>query len=550
MSDYVYKPHEKPLMVGSPASPDHPTTRRVAYLLIAVLIGITGGFQNGLLMANLAQIQGSLGLSAEQGGWLMAAYTMTNACMSMLLFKVRQQFGLDRFVRMAMVALVLTNGLQLFNTSNYGLELLARGIGGFVGSALSTLCMFYFMQGLPAKARIAGLLLGTGVTQIATPLARVISPELLADGNVTHLFQLQFGLSLATLGAVRWLHLPQGDTADVFEWLDILSFGLFAMGIALLCAYLVQGRILGWETPWLGWALAGAIVCTGTSLLIERNRHNPMMMVGWMTSGQILAFAFTGAMLRVLLSEQTAGAAGLMSTLGMSNNQMIGFYGVITVATIAGLLLSVVQLDPTDLTRPVLVALALVALGAFMDVGASNLTRPAQLYVSQAVIAFAAIYFMGPMMLEGMLRALAKGPQYIISFSAVFGISQALGGLAGAAGLAQFQTWRAKAHAIELGTHALTTDPLVAQRIQQQSGALASSLTDPLARQAQGSAALVQQIWREANVLAFNDVFLLIGACALLALAVMSAMWVNNRLRGYNPLAQELAAIKAMMERK
>ena len=151
MSDYVYKPHEKPLMVGSPASPDHPTTRRVAYLLIAVLIGITGGFQNGLLMANLPQTQGALELTPEQGGWLTAAYTMTNACMSMLLFKVRQQFGLDRFVRMAMVALVLANGLQLFNTSNYGLELLARGIGGFVGSALSTLCMFYFMQGLPAK---------------------------------------------------------------------------------------------------------------------------------------------------------------------------------------------------------------------------------------------------------------------------------------------------------------------------------------------------------------------------------------------------------------
>jgi len=546
---YVYKPHERPMMLGSPGTPEHPPGRKLAYLLIGLLIGITGGFQNGLLMANLPQIQGALGLSAEQSGWLLAAYTMTNACMSMLLFKVRQQFGLDRFVGITLLALVLANGLQLFG-SGYGSELVARGAGGFVGSALSTLCMFYLMQGLPAKARMAAVLLGMGLSQIAVPLARVISPALVTDGNVQHLFQLQFGLSLATYGAVRWLHLPLGETGEVFEWLDILSFSLFACGIALLCAFLVQGRTLGWETPWLGGALAGAIVCTGSSLLIESHRRHPMLMVDWLTSGNILAFAATGAMLRILLSEQPVGAAGLMALLGMGADQMVIYYGVITAATVAGLALGIAHLDMTDLTRPVLIALGLIALGSFLDLGASTLTRPAQLYLSQAVLAFAAIYFMGPMMLEGMVRAFSQGPNYIISFSAVFGISQALGGLAGAAFLAQFQTWRAKVHAIDIGAQMLTTDPLLAQRIQLQSGALASSLTDPVQRQAQGTAALVQQVWREANVQAFNDVFLLITACALLAFGAMGAVWLSRKRRGYNPLAKELATMQAMRDRK
>lgn len=545
---YVYKPHERPLMVGSPGSPEHPARRRVAYLLIGLLIGITGGFQNGLLMANLPQLQGALGLSTEQGGWLTAAYTMTNACMSMLLFKVRQQFGLDRFVRSTMVALVLANGLQLLN-SGYALELVARGVGGFAASALSTLCMFYLMQGLPAKARIAGVLLGMGIGQIAVPLARVISPAMMADGDVQHLFQLQFALSLATWGAVRWLHLPPGETADVFEWLDLPSFGLFALGVAMLCAFLVQGRVLGWGTPWLGAALAAAIVCIGISLLIETRRSRPMLMVRWMSSRQILAFAFTGAMLRILLSEQTVGTAGLLSMLGMGNDQLVTYYLVITLATVGGLLVGLARLDPNDLQRPLLVALALIALGAFMDLGASNLTRPAQLYVSQAVMAFAAIYFMGPMMLEGMLRAISKGPNYIISFSAVFSLSQVLGGLAGAAALAQFQTWRAKANAMALGAQTLTTDPLIVQRIQQQAAALASSLSDPLARQAQATAALAQQVWREANVLAFNDVFLLIGTVSLLAFIGLGALWLRDRLQGRNPLAAELAVLKAMTER-
>src|SRR3546814_2185027 len=72
---------------------------------------------------------------------------------------------------------------------------------------------------------------------------------------------------------------------------------------------------------------------------------------------------------------------------------------------------------------------ALIALGSFMDADASNLTRPANLFLSQAMIAFAAIYFIGPTMMAGMLRAIVNGPSHLVSFSAVFGISQTLGGI-------------------------------------------------------------------------------------------------------------------------
>ena len=106
-SAYTFKPHERPFMPGSPASPDQPAGRRLAYLLIGLLLGLTGGLQNGLLMANLPQIQGALGLSVTEGGWILAAYYMTNACMSMLMFKVRRQFGIDGFLRSGIVVLVL-----------------------------------------------------------------------------------------------------------------------------------------------------------------------------------------------------------------------------------------------------------------------------------------------------------------------------------------------------------------------------------------------------------------------------------------------------------
>src|SRR3546814_19026244 len=107
------------------------------------------------------------------------------------------------------------------------------------------------------------------------------------------------------------------------------------------------------------------------------------------------------------------------------------YYAVLTAATLAGALLAIVRLDPTDLRRPTLVSLGIIAVGAFLDTHSGLRTGPMNLYVSQAMIAFAAVYFMGPMLMEGLLRAPSKGASYLVSFVGVFRLSQPTGALAG-----------------------------------------------------------------------------------------------------------------------
>src|SRR3546814_11289774 len=102
-----------------------------------------------------------------------------------------------------------------------------------------------------------------------------------------------------------------------------------------------------------------------------------------------------------------------------------------------------------------------------MDACAGNFTRPANLFLIQAMIAFAAIYFIGPTMIAGMLRAIVNGPSHLVSFSAVFGISQTLGGIGGAAMLGSFQIVREQFHYNDLVKSIVLTDPQVATRFQQ-----------------------------------------------------------------------------------
>lgn len=73
MADYVFKPHERPTLPGSPANPEHPPSRMVRHFLI----GITGGLGNALVTVNLNFTQGTLGLNSDEAAWLTAAYFMT-----------------------------------------------------------------------------------------------------------------------------------------------------------------------------------------------------------------------------------------------------------------------------------------------------------------------------------------------------------------------------------------------------------------------------------------------------------------------------------------
>jgi hypothetical protein len=134
----------------------------------------------------------------------------------------------------------------------------------------------------------------------------------------------------------------------------------------------------------------------------------------------------------------------------------------------------------------------------------------------------------------------------MVSFSAVFGISQTLGGLGGTALLGTFQIMRERYHSNELVQSIVATDPQIALRVQQLGGAYGRVLLDPARRQAQGAQLLSQQVTREANILAYNDVFLLIAALAAVAFCYLAGRWLYLKWRGINPLAEELAALQKM----
>lgn len=517
---YVFKPHERPTLPGSPANPDHPTGRRIGYFAIGGLIGITAGLGNALVLVNLNFAQGTLGLAPNESAWLTAAYYMTNVTANLLLVKYRQQFGLQPFIRYALAVYALSTLLHLF-VHGFWTSVAVRAVSGIAASGLTTLTILYFMQSMPAAKRLAGVMIGISVPQLATPLARALSPRVLEWGDWHMVYWFELGLALLTLGAVMSLPLPPSEREKVFEPLDFLTVGLLAPGLWLLIAVLSEGRIEWWfERDWMGYALVASVVLVAAALVIEHQRANPLIDTRWLGTREMLRLMLVATSVRILLSEQAFGSVGLLTVVGMINDQMVTLNLIIVGASLVGLAVAVLTFRPASLARPINIAVILIAIGALMDGFSTNLTRPEDFYLSQAIIGFASILFLAQAMVIGMARAILTGGKHFITFVVLFSMSQSIGGLAGSALLGTFQVIREKVHSHALVQSIVMTDPLVAARIRGSAGIYAGTIGDQTLRGAAGAATLARQVAREANILAFNDVFLLIAV-----LAVLTALW-------------------------
>jgi len=521
-------PHEKPMLPGSPSTPIHSPPKRIAFGLIGLLISLTGALSNALVTANLSNLQGTFGAYSIEIAWLPAVYVMGNISINLLLVKFRQQFGLRVFTEAFLVLYVLVAFFHLF-ANDLSSAIIVRAAHGMAGAALSSLGIYYQIQAWPAKHRLKALVIGLTASQFAIPMARLFSTELLQLQEWRGLYLFELGLAMIALGCVLVVKLPPGDRIKAFEKLDFVTFMLLAPGMALLCGVLSLGRIEWWfTTSWLGISLAIALVLIVAAIVIEHNRKNPLINTRWLSSGTMVRLGIVMIMIRIVLAEQNTGAVGFLQQLGLLNDQMRGLSLAIIGGMTLGIVTSALTIKPTHLNWPIVVSLAVMIVASLMDAHSSPVTRANNMYISQFLLGFSSTFFMAPAMLIG-IGSVVTQPKNLVSFVVLFGMSQNLGGLIGSAILGTFQVWREKYHSSLLGDQLSLLDPNVTDRLSQYGALFSSQVGDSVLQSAQSTSQLQSVATLQANVLAYNDTYLLTAALALITL--MWALWRLSRQR-------------------
>nr|WP_104665829.1 MFS transporter [Ensifer adhaerens] len=507
------------------------------YVLGSVLLFLTQGLGMNLALANLSQVQGSLSATSVEAGWLSAAYMAPNVSLSIALVKIRAQYGLRRFAEISIAGFVLVSLMNVF-VSDLHSAIVVRFISGIAAAPMSTLGFLYMLEAFPpARKLTVGLALALTCTTISAPVTRLISPTLIEYGQWHALYTLEMALALIALPIIYLLPLTPVPHAKVIQRLDILSYLLVAVAFGCLAVVLTMGRLYWWfEAPWLGVLLVVSIATLTTVVLIELHRQVPLIDVRWIASKEIVHFAAVLLIFRLVASEQSTIATNFYQQLGLQFEQVATLYWIILAAAIAGGLLCALLMNPQHAERVHILALGLLATGAYLDSQATSLTRPEQMYLSQAMIASGTALFLPPAMARGFKAALAKGPSYILSFIVIFLFTQSIGSLIGSAAFGTFVTIREKFHSSILADQMVLSNPLVAQRVNQLSAAYNKVMGDKTLLGGEGTVLLSQQVTREAYILAYNDAFLLAAAVALFALAGLLLHifhnWLRQRLSG------------------
>jgi hypothetical protein len=191
---------------------------------------------------------------------------------------------------------------------------------------------------------------------------------------------------------------------------------------------------------------------------------------------------------------------------------------------LCGIIASCLTLNPQKLYWPTATALALIMVASLLDSQSNALTRPEQLMFSQFLLGFGSAFFLAPAMLAGIGGVFAD-PRNLVSFSVLFGMSQNIGGLLGSAILGTFQTWREKFHSSQLADQITTLNPLIVERLQQYSQMYQSQIGDSTLLNVQATTLLQNAATLQANILAWNDTYLLTAA-----ISAGTLVWVFWRL--------------------
>jgi MFS family permease len=519
-----------------PAAPAQPPEKslpeKLIYIAAGLLFFVTQGLGMNIVTANMYQLQGEFSATVAEVVWLSAAYMAPYASLSIALFKIRAQYGLRPFAELSIILFVVASCLNLFVTDLHS-AIVVRFVSGMAAAPLSSLGFLYILEAYPAHRKLSfGLCTALTGTLLSAPIARIISPSLMEIDGWRSLYTMELGVALIALPAIYLLPLTAPPRAKILERVDVLSYLFLATGLGCLAFFFSLGRFYWWlEASWLGLLLAAAVVCLTCMAFIELHRKNPMIDLRWIFSRQNLHIAAVLIIFRAVTSEQSTTAVSFYQQLGIMNDQTVTLYGIILLATILGGAFCAFLMVTKYVDTAHVIALSLIAIGAFLDSQATNLTRPEQMYFSQAMIAGGAAMFLPPVMAKGFASAMAKGLPYLVNFIAIFLFTQISGSLMMTAALGSFVTIREKFHSNILSEHIVLTDPNVALRISQLASSYGKVITDKTLLNAEGVSMLAQQVTREAYVLAYADTFLLISMVTTAALVMLLIHLAWNRIK-------------------
>ena len=463
---------------------------------MAVAAGTIGALMatldTSIVNASLPTIQGEIGASGAEGTWISTAYLVAEIVMIPMAGWLAKIFGLRAFL--LIVAVLFTAFSMTCGVSHDLIQMIIGRVGqGFTGGAMIPMALTIVATRLPPRQQPLGIAL-FGMTAVLGPVLGPVVGGWLTENVSWHyafFLNLPIGIGLVLLlvlglpgSPIRW---------RMFLEADLLGIAGLILGLGGLTIVLEEGQREQWfESEMIvalslvslfgfGLLAAGQFVSRRPVIqlrILFQRRFGSVFVMSLMVGAALYGILY-------IIPQFLTVAAGY-------NAEQSGDVTMISgIPTIAMLAVFPLLVRLVDIRVAVAFGLLLYGVTCFMDVGMTAQTAGPQFFWSQVIRGFAQFFsmlFLNQAATTSVAQDLAEDA------SGLFNAARNLGGSIGLAVVGALQDQRSSFHFQRL-TEGLSANSLMAQT----------------AAATQGVGRIYQQLQSQATVMAFADLYWVMG---------------------------------------
>nr|WP_249804372.1 MULTISPECIES: MDR family MFS transporter [unclassified Bradyrhizobium] len=506
---------------GQPAAA--PTTPAVSAKTWIAVIGATlGAFMAVLniqiVNASLADIQGAIGAGIDDGGWISTSYLIAEIVVIPLSGWLAQVFSI-RIYLLTNASLFMVFSAACALAQNLSQMIVLRAVQGFSGGVLIPMAFTLIITLLPKAKQPIGLAMFAISATFAPAIGPTIGGYLTENWGWEYIFYVNL-VPGALMISMLWYSLEAKPMNLALlregDWFGIVTM---AIGLSALQTVLEEGNKDDWfGSPFIVKLSIVAAVALSAFLWIELTARKPLLNLRLLVRRN---FGF-GILANFLLGIALYGSVFILpvylSRIQGYNAEQIGM--VLAWTGFPQLLL--IPLVPRLMQRfdariIIGIGFALFAGSNFMNIHMTNDYATDQLFWPNVVRAFGQALVFAPLSAVATAGIEAENAG---SASGLFNMMRNLGGAVGIALLQTLLTKREQYHSNVLMQSVSMLEQATQARVEKLTQYFIShGVIDRIDATRRAYVAIGKIVQKQAFILAFSDLFLLLGAALIVALA-------------------------------
>ena len=488
---------------------------------IAVFGGLIGAFMAILDIqitnASMKEIQGSLGATLEEGSWIATAYLVAEMIAIPLSGWLSQGLSVRRYLLWTTTAFI---GASILCSMSWNLESMIafRAMQGFFGGALIPLAFRLILEFLPDDKRAVGMALFGVTATFAPSIGPTLGGWLTEQFSWHYLFYINVPPGLLVMAMLAYGLEKKPVVWDKLKNMDLSGIITMALGMGCLEVVLEEGNRKEWFSSDLIRNLSlVAVVNIALFIYIQLKKKEPLVNLRLLRHRDFalstLAYFLLGMALfgAIYLIPLYLSQIHDYSPLEIGEVIMwMGFPQLLVLPFIPKLM------ERFDGRYLAAFGFAMFSLSYYMNSHMTMDYAGHQMIASQVVRALGQPFILVPI---GIIATMHIKPHENASASTVLNVMRNLGGACGIALVATMTDNLSREHLAHIKETLPAVSSMANDYFTQTTNVLIQAGSDPVTASAQAHAMLSQTMTQQAYIQAYNDVFYMLSALLLIAVA-------------------------------